>query len=177
MIHRLVFILPVVLFAGVGLALALGLGREPSRLPSVLIDQPVPEFALPVIGNEEETGFEHADLGGEVALVNVFASWCAPCRVEHPLLGRLASEGVPIYGINYKDEPEAARAWLEELGNPFEAIGADAEGRVAIDFGVYGVPETFVVDRDGRIRYRHAGPIMLRDLETTIQPLLDELGR
>ena len=118
-------------------------------LPSALIDQPAPEFALPPLAGGGEPGFSSADLHGKVSLVNVFASWCAPCRAEHQVLNALAqSKRVPIYGINYKDKPEAARAWIAELGNPYTRIGAD-DGRVGIEWGVYGVPETFVVDRAG----------------------------
>jgi cytochrome c biogenesis protein CcmG/thiol:disulfide interchange protein DsbE len=119
-----------------------------------------------------------ADLHGQVALVNVFASWCVPCRVEHPILMRLAEkDGVQIYGINYKDDAVAARRWLDQLGNPFARIGVDGNGRAAIEWGVTGVPETFVIDRDGRVRYRHVGPIQARDLDATILPLLRTLAR
>jgi cytochrome c biogenesis protein CcmG/thiol:disulfide interchange protein DsbE len=110
-------------------------------------------------------------------LVNVFASWCVPCRIEHPMLEQLAREGVPIHAINYKDAPEDALAFLRTLGDPFERVGADREGRTTIDWGVYGVPETFVIDARGRIRYRHVGPLQPRDLERTIRPLLAELAR
>ena len=114
---------------------------------------------------------------GRVSLVNVFASWCAPCRVEHPVLNALSrSNRVPIYGINYKDRPEAARSWLAELGNPYIRIGAD-DGRVGIEWGVYGVPETFVVDREGRIRYKHVGPLTRDDIERKILPLIAKLEK
>jgi cytochrome c biogenesis protein CcmG, thiol:disulfide interchange protein DsbE len=173
---KLLFILPVAVFAGVGIGLAVGLTRDPGVLPSALIDKEVPAFELPPLSGVAKPGLAQADLeDGEVALVNVFASWCVPCRVEHPLLMRLADEGLPIYGINYKDRPEDARAWLEELGDPFRRIGADQNGRVGIEWGVYGVPETFVVDRDGRIRHKHVGPLQPRDLEQTILPLVREL--
>ena len=108
-------------------------------------------------------------------LVNVFASWCVPCRIEHPLVARLAEQGVVVHGINYKDRPEAARAWLGELGDPFRHVGVDADGRTAIEWGVYGVPETFVIDRDGRIAYRHVGPLQPHDVEEKILPLLESL--
>jgi cytochrome c biogenesis protein CcmG, thiol:disulfide interchange protein DsbE len=173
---RLLFFLPVVLFVAVGIGLAVGLTRDPSVLPSVLIDKEVPAFDLPPLEGTNGPGFSSEDLDGQVSLVNVFASWCVPCRVEHPIFVRLAEQGVPIYGINYKDQPAKARAWLDELGNPFKRIGADTDGRVAIDWGVYGVPETFVVDREGRIRHRHVGPLQARDLEQTILPMLAELS-
>ena len=175
-LRRLLYLLPVLIFVGVGIGLAVGLTRDPSTLPSALIDQPVPTFELPAIAGREGPGFSSADLEGQVSLVNVFASWCVPCRVEHPLLEALTDQGVRIYGINYKDQPEQALAFLEELGNPYAAIGADRTGRVAIDWGVYGVPETFVVDAEGRIRHRHVGPIQARDLEGTILPVLAELA-
>jgi cytochrome c biogenesis protein CcmG, thiol:disulfide interchange protein DsbE len=174
---RLLFILPALVFVVVGVGLAIGLTRDPSVLPSALIDREVPAFELPPIEGRDESGFSSADLVGEVALVNVFASWCVPCRVEHPLLMALAKQGVPIYGINYKDPPGQALNWLDELGDPFVKIGADRGGRVAIDWGVYGVPETFVIDREGRIRHKHVGPLMARDLERDLLPLLAELSR
>jgi cytochrome c biogenesis protein CcmG/thiol:disulfide interchange protein DsbE len=171
--RRLLYLIPVLVFAAVGIGLAVGLTRDPSTLPSALIDRPVPQFELPALDGGE--GLSSADLKGRVSLVNVFASWCVPCRVEHPVLMRLAEEGVPIFGINYKDPPDKAKAWLAELGDPFEEIGADRNGRVGIEWGVYGVPETFVVDAQGRIRHRHVGPIQARDLEQTLRPILAEL--
>ena len=178
--RRLRYLLPVFVF--VALAAALGvqlLTGDPSKVPSALIDKPVPEFSLPPVqGFEEAGGFATADLGqGEIALVNIFASWCGPCRVEHPLLMALAEAGtVPLYGINYKDTPADAERWLGRLGNPYTLMGADLDGRTAIDWGVYGVPETFVVDGAGRIRHRHVGVLSQYDLEETILPLIEELG-
>jgi cytochrome c biogenesis protein CcmG/thiol:disulfide interchange protein DsbE len=171
--RRLLYLIPVVVFGAVGIGLAVGLTRDPSTLPSALIDRPVPAFELPALDGGD--GLSSEDLKGRVSLVNVFASWCVPCRVEHPVLMRLAQEGVPIYGINYKDPPDQAQAWLAELGNPFEKIGVDRNGRVGIEWGVYGVPETFVVDAEGRIRHKHVGPIQARDLEQTLLPILAEL--
>jgi cytochrome c biogenesis protein CcmG/thiol:disulfide interchange protein DsbE len=176
-LRRLLFFLPVLIFIGVGIGLAVGLTRDPGTLPSALIDKPVPTFELPPIAGRGGPGFSSADLAGQVSLVNVFASWCVPCRVEHPLLMALADDGIAIWGINYKDPADKAAGWLAEFGNPYRAIGADQDGRVAVDWGVYGVPETFVVDRDGRIRHRHVGPLQPRDIEETIKPLLDQLGR
>ncbi len=175
--RRLLYLIPVVVFLAVGIGLAVGLTRDPSTLPSALIDHPVPTFELPGLEGPEgnEDGLSSDDLKGQVSLVNVFASWCIPCRVEHPVLMRLAEEGIPIYGINYKDKPEQVQAWLAELGNPFKKIGADRNGRVGIDWGVYGVPETFVIDADGRIRYKFVGPIQARDLDETLRPILAEL--
>jgi len=172
---RLLFLLPAAAVLGVGAAFLAALvgGRDPALVPSTLIDRPAPEFALPALG--PRPGFTHADLGGEVALVNVFASWCAPCLEEHPVLMRLQAEGRAIYGINYKDEPEAATAWLQRWGDPYTAIGADSTGRVAIDWGVYGVPETFIVDREGHIRYRHVGAITPAIFDREIAPRLAAL--
>jgi cytochrome c biogenesis protein CcmG, thiol:disulfide interchange protein DsbE len=175
-LRRFLFLLPVLIFVGVGIGLAVGLTRDPSTLPSPLIDKPVPTFELPPLAGRNGPGFSSADLEGQVSLVNVFASWCVPCRVEHPLLMALAEDGVAIYGIDYKDPADKAAGWLAELGDPYRAIGADQDGRVAIDWGVYGVPETFVVDREGRIRHRHVGPLQPRDIEKTIRPLLAELA-
>ena len=178
--RRLRYLLPVFVF--VALAAALGvqlLTGDPNKVPSALIDKPVPEFALPPVqGFEEAGGFATTDLGqGNVALVNVFASWCGPCRVEHPLLMALAEAGtVPLYGINYKDKPADAERWLGRLGNPYTLMGADLDGRTAIDWGVYGVPETFVVDGVGRIRHRHVGVLSQYDLDETVLPLIEELG-
>ena len=151
-------------------------GKDIKQIPSALIDKPMPQFSLPpIIGRDD--GLATTDLKGKVAMVNVFASWCPPCRVEHPILMRLAEEGVEIYGINYKDKPRDALAFLAKYGDPYPRVGADAEGRASIEWGVYGYPETFVVDRSGAIRYKHIGPIMPRDLENTIRPILEKLKR
>ncbi len=170
------YLLPVALFALLAIGFYGGLETETTVLPSPLIDKPAPDFALPSLA-AGGPGFSAADLIGKVSLVNVFASWCVPCRAEHPVLNALAkSARVPIYGINYKDKPEAARAWIAELGNPYTRIGAD-DGRVGIEWGVYGVPETFVVDRDGRIRYKHVGPLTRNDINRKILPLLAKLEK
>jgi len=170
------FLIPAAVFVLLVVAFKVGLGIDPSVLPSPLIDQPAPQFALPPLHGEAR-GFSSADLAGHVSLVNTFASWCAPCRAEHPVLNALAqTKRVPIYGINYKDKEDLALAWIAELGNPYTRIGAD-DGRVGIDWGVYGVPETFIVDRDGRIRYKHVGPLTPADVERTILPLVARLER
>ena len=173
--RRLVYILPVLLFVVVAGYFFLGLQRDPSLLPSALIDKPSPAFALPGLGTKP--GFASADLAGKVVLVNFFASWCAPCRVEHPLLMRLAEEGkVVLWGIDYKDKPEDASRLLAQLGDPYGRIGVDENGRTAIDFGVYGVPETYVVDKEGRIRYRQVGPISAETWDRVLLPLVKQLG-
>jgi len=175
--HRvsLLMLLPVAIFAGLGAAFFWGLFNNDDRLPSALIGRPVPEFILPPIDGRED-GLASTDLAGEVSLVNVWASWCVPCRDENPLLVELAETGaVPIHGINYKDAPGAALAFLDELGNPFTRIGADRNGRVAIDWGVYGVPETYVIDAEGRIAMKHVGPFDRQILETEIMPVVRAL--
>jgi cytochrome c biogenesis protein CcmG, thiol:disulfide interchange protein DsbE len=175
--RRLLYILPVLAFAAAAAVFYARLGHDPQRLPSALIDKSVPQFTLPS-PLEGQPGLSTEDLTGRVVLVNVFASWCLPCGVEHPLLTQLAKEkGIPIYAINYKDKTDDARRWLAQLGNPFERIGQDLDGRVAIEWGVYGVPETFVVDREGRIRHRHAGPLMQKDVDEVILPLVRKLSQ
>ena len=173
---RLGFVLPVAAALVIGGLLYAGLFLNPSVIPSALIDEPVPEFSLPAVAGRDR-GLMSEDLGnGEVSLVNVFASWCGPCRIEHPLLMRLSEDGaVPVYGINYKDRPEDVAKWLEGFGDPYALIGADVTGRVSIDWGVYGVPETFVISAEGRIAYKHIGPMTPRDLEEKILPLVEKL--
>jgi cytochrome c biogenesis protein CcmG, thiol:disulfide interchange protein DsbE len=171
----LLFAIPLALFLSLAVFLGLGLTRDPSTLPSALVGKPAPEFALPPLEGRDQHGFSRADLGGRPMLVNVFASWCVPCRIEHPVISRLAEQGVAVQGINYKDQPADATAWLAELGDPFQHLGADRNGRVGIDFGVYGVPETYVIDKDGRVAYRHVGPLQPHDVERTILPLLERL--
>src|SRR5919199_2784257 len=177
--RRLLYLLPVALFIGIAAYLGLGLTRDPHTLPSAMIDQPAPEFSLPGLG--DRPGLGKNDLVGAgkgPTLVNFFASWCVPCRVEHPLLMRLSEEGkVRLEGIAYKDKTEDTARFLAQLGDPFKRIGVDADGRVGIDFGVYGVPETYVVDRDGKIRYRHVGPLTPEAYDTKIAPLLRELAQ
>ena len=170
------FALPVIVFAGLAAGLYYGLRNDNESLPSALIDQPAPAFQLPPLPGHEP-GFSSADLQGHVSLVNTFASWCTPCRAEHPVLNALAAtKRVAIYGIDYKDKEDAAVAWIAALGNPYARIGAD-DGRVGIDWGVYGVPETFIVDRQGRIRYKHVGPLTQADLDRKILPLVAKLEK
>jgi cytochrome c biogenesis protein CcmG/thiol:disulfide interchange protein DsbE len=172
--HSWVFLIPAAVFALLAAGFYVGLGIDPNVLPSALIDQPAPRFALPPLPGGER-GLSSTDLAGQVSLVNIFASWCTPCRAEHAVLNALAqTKRVPIYGIDYKDKVDAALAWIAELGNPYKRIGAD-DGRVGIDWGVYGVPETFIVDREGRIRYKHVGPLTQEDVERTILPLVARL--
>ena len=170
-------LLPLVLAVLSAIVLAWGLTRDPSILPSMLVGKPVPEFELPPVKGRT-LGLSHADLKGEVSLVNVFASWCVACREEHPLFMKLAAQGtVPLHGLNYKDRPDDAAQWLDSLGDPYTRTGADLSGRVAIEWGVYGVPETFVVGTDGRVAYKHIGPVNEKVLAVTILPLVEALRR
>jgi cytochrome c biogenesis protein CcmG, thiol:disulfide interchange protein DsbE len=173
-------LLPLLVFAGLASLFWLALhGGDPSTLPSALIGRPVPQFALPpieglVTDGGAAQGFATSDLArGTPIVVNVWASWCVPCHEEHPLLLALAKQpGVRLYGINYKDDPAAARRFLGRYGNPFERLGADRSGRVAIDWGVYGVPETYVITGDGRIALRHVGPLTEDAIRDQLLPLL-----
>ena len=172
---RVLLLLPLAVVGLLGAVFYWGLLNNDDRLPSTLIGRSVPEFTLPPIEGRVN-GLSSADLQGQVSLVNVWASWCVPCRTENPLLVELAVAGtVPIYGINFKDDAEAALAFLEELGDPFARIGADQSGRVAFDWGVYGLPETFVIDAEGRIAYKHVGPFDRRSLEEDILPVVRRL--
>lgn len=172
---RLIAFAPLAVFLVAIVFLGIGLTLNPREIPSPLIGKPVPEFSLPPIRGHA-LGLSSADLKGEVSLVNVFASWCVACRAEHPLLMQLKRKGVvPIHGLNYKDRPEDAEKWLGELGDPYTRTGADIDGRVAIDWGVYGVPETFVIDRQGIIAYKQIGPVNPEVLEKTILPLIRKL--
>ncbi len=173
--RRLLVALPAVGFAGLLVPLAWGLTRDPSALPSALIGKTVPTFSLPPVRGRK-LGLASDNLHGEVSLVNVFASWCVACREEHPVFMRLAQDKiVPIHGINYKDQPVDAERWLDTMGDPYTRTGADRDGRVAIDWGVYGVPETFVVGADGVIAYKHIGAVTEEALATNILPLIGRL--
>jgi cytochrome c biogenesis protein CcmG/thiol:disulfide interchange protein DsbE len=166
---------PATLFAVLLVAFAIGLRHDPHLLPSALINRPAPDFALPGL-YETAAGLTRHDLDGRVTLVNFFASWCAPCREEHPQLMALARRpNVTLDGVAYKDKPEESRRFLDRLGNPFGHIGVDRDGTTAIDFGVYGVPETYVVDGTGHIRYRHVGPLTAEDVKEKILPLIEQI--
>ena len=174
--HRhLLFFIPAVAFLLLAVVFAIGLGKDPRILPSALLGKPAPIFRLPPVEGRT-LGLATEDLEGEVSLVNVFASWCLACREEHPLLMALKARGaVTIHGLNYKDRPEDAARWLDSLGDPYTRTGADRDGRVAIDWGVYGVPETFLVDRDGRIVYKQVGPLSRKILDEVILPRVARL--
>jgi len=172
--RRLLFLAPVLAFVLVMAGFALGLRRDPSLLPSVLIGKPLPAFALAPVRPGDQ-GFTNADLGGEPALVNVYGSWCATCRIEHPMLMRLRAQGVPVYGIDWMDTAEKGNGWLQQFGDPYIRVGNDESGRAGIDLGVSGAPETFVVDKQGRVRYRHVGEITEDDWTRKIGPLMEKL--
>jgi cytochrome c biogenesis protein CcmG, thiol:disulfide interchange protein DsbE len=169
--RRWLYILPVAVFALLAAGFYVGLGVDSNVLPSALINEEAPRFDLPPLPGRTE-GFSSADLKGHVSLVNTFASWCAPCRIEHPVLNNLAQlKRVPIYGIDYKDRGEAALAWIGALGDPYARIGAD-DGRVGIDWGVYGVPETYFIDGGGIVRWRYAGALTDAVVQRDLVPLL-----
>lgn len=169
------YLVPMGIFGAILGFLFIGLGLNPREVPSPLIGKPAPAFQLVKLGDPSQT-VSREDLLGKVWMLNVWASWCAPCREEHPLVVDLAKRNpVAVYGLNYKDQGPAARAWLANLGDPYRATLVDADGRVGIDYGVYGVPETFVIDREGMIRYKHTGPLTAEVLRTRIEPLLKEL--
>ena len=173
----LLFALPGVGFAGLAVLLGKGLTQDPSLLPSALIGKQVPDFDLPPVKGRT-LGLSSKNLYGEVSLVNVFASWCVACREEHPVFMKLAeSKAVPLHGLNYKDAPEDAARWLNTMGDPYTRTGADLDGRVAIDWGVYGVPETFVVGSDGHIAHKHIGAVTEQALNETILPLVERLRK
>lgn len=175
--HRAVLLVPLLLFAVVVVFLAIGLRLDPREVPSPLIGKPIPRFSLPAVLGRS-MGLSSDDLQGEVSLVNVFASWCVACREEHPLLMQIKRAGIlPVHGLDYKDRPSDAGRWLDEMGDPYTRTGADLDGRVAIDWGVYGVPETFVIDRDGRIAYKHIGPISPTVWDQTLLPMIQRLQR
>ncbi len=174
---RLRYLFPLAAFAALTLTFgwALNRNRNPSEIPSALIGKLVPQFALPAVKGRA-LPLSSTDLGGEVSLVNVFASWCVACREEHPVFMQIRAENlVPIHGLNYKDRPDDAAKWLDTMGDPYTRTGADLNGRVAIDWGGHGVPETFVITKDGHIAHKHIGAVTPKDLEETILPLIRRL--
>lgn len=155
------YLLPGAVFALLIAVFAVGLYRDPGYVPSPLIGKPAPEFSLPRLDDPQQK-LQRSDLLGKVSLVNIWATWCTGCRQEHETLLTLARDGsVPIFGINWKDDPVLARQWLQELGNPYAAVGVDEEGVTAIDWGVYGAPETFLIGADGTVLYKHIAPMTL----------------
>lgn len=169
------YLVPMGIFAAVLAFLFAGLGLNPREVPSPLIGKPAPAFQLARLDDPTQT-IGRDQLLGKVWMLNVWASWCAPCREEHPLVIDIAQRKLlPVYGLNYKDQGQAARAWLANLGDPYTATLVDGDGRVGIDYGVYGVPETFIIDRQGIIRFKHTGPLTPEVLRTRIEPLVKEL--
>jgi cytochrome c biogenesis protein CcmG/thiol:disulfide interchange protein DsbE len=172
--RRLLFLLPVLAFVLMIAAFMAGLGRDPSKLPSTLIGKTLPAFDLPPV-RSNDVGLKSSDLAGQPMLLNVFASWCVSCRIEHPMLLQLKAEGVDVDGLDWKDEAVDGARYLQNNGDPYALAGNDRTGRTGIDLGVAGVPETFVVDRRGRVRYKHIGPIAPEDWTGVIKPLMDRL--
>jgi cytochrome c biogenesis protein CcmG, thiol:disulfide interchange protein DsbE len=171
------YLIPLVLFLGLVVFLAIGLGRDPHEVPSPLINRPAPTLSLPQLADPTKT-FSAEQMRGKVWLLNVWASWCVACREEHAMLLEIARSGiVPLYGLNYKDQREDALGWLRDLGDPYVLNASDLDGRVGIDYGVYGAPETFLIDRNGVIRFKKIGPITPDDWQNQIQPLVRELSK
>lgn len=175
--RRILFLLPLAVFLALSAVFLMQLvsGRDTSLVPSALIGKPAPQTELAALEGSGLPGLSTADFTGKVTLVNVWGSWCVPCRQEHPLLMQLAQDGrFELAGLNYKDKPENARRFLGDLGNPFDRIGVDASGRTAIDWGVYGVPETFLVGPDGTIRYKHVGPFTPESIRDDLMPAVEK---
>ena len=171
------FLIPLILFIVMVAFLAVGLKLDPREVPSPFIGKPTPAFNLPQLADPGKS-FSNANLRGQVSLLNVWASWCVSCKQEHPFLLKLAKQNIlPIYGLDYKDEREAGIEWLNRLGNPYTVSVFDADGKVGIEWGVYGVPETFVIDKQGVIRHKHTGPITEESWQKTLLPLIIQLQK
>ena len=168
---RIALFVPLVVFLALAVLLWRGLSLDPTDMPSALIDRPLPEFELPRLTQPEQT-LSSSDLVGKPFLLNVWATWCIACRAEHPFLIELANMGVPIYGVNYKDDSDMARQWLGDLGNPYRANIVDAKGDLGMDLGVFGAPETYVVDARGVIQYKHVGVVDEKVWVDRIAPIL-----
>ena len=175
MTRYLRYLVPLAIFIVLVAFLYRGLSLDPKRVPSPLVGKPMPEFSLPRLKDPTAT-LSNNDLMGKVSILNIWATWCVSCRAEHEVLLLLAKTGkVDIYGLNYKDERDKAQQWLAQLGDPYIANAFDADGRVGIDWGVYGAPETFIMDRQGIIRHKHIGPLTVDSLNNEILPLIAEL--
>lgn len=169
------YVVPLLIFIVIAIFLAVGLKLDPKNIPSPLVNKPAPAFIAAKL-DQPEHKLSPADMKGKVWLFNVWASWCVSCREEHPVLNKLAQRKlVALIGLNYKDEPDAAKQWLSTLGNPYDASIMDRDGRIGLDYGVYGVPETFVVDKQGVVRYKHTGPVRAEDVEQIFLPLISKL--
>ncbi len=171
------FLIPLALFIALVVFLGVGLQRDPREIPSPFIGKPAPAFHVVQLGDAAKS-FAPQDMLGKVWMLNVWASWCVSCRQEHPVLLEFAKQGVlPIIGLNYKDARADGNGWLQQFGDPYQLSAFDLDGRVGIDYGVYGVPETFIVDKRGVIRYKHAGPVTVELIQQTLLPLIKELNR
>ena len=177
MTPRFIYLIPLIVFLILAAYFAIGLKKDPKRLPNALADKPVPDFTLKPIKGRDTKGFAKTDLMGIVSLVNIFGSWCVACRVEHPFLMSLEKAGdVPIHGINWREEnPDAGPAWLAQFGDPYTLVGDDPNSRAAIAFGVTGAPETFLIDAHGIVRYKITGPITKEIWENILKPMIDNL--
>jgi cytochrome c biogenesis protein CcmG/thiol:disulfide interchange protein DsbE len=167
--------LPLIIFVGLVVLFAIGLGLNPRLVPSPLIDKPVPAFTLPSL--TADGNITQQDLKCGLTLFNVFASWCYACRQEHQAISWLSQNGFRVIGLNYKDQPDDAKQWLRQFGNPYTSIASDLDGRVGIDFGVYGAPETFVIDNEGIIRDKRIGPVDRSYIEDTLLPMAEQYGK
>ena len=171
------YLVPLIIFVVLSVFLYIGLSLNPREVPSPFINKPAPDFQLQKLHAMNEL-FSNKDMKGQVWLLNVWASWCVACRQEHPILVEMARRGeVPLYGLNYKDAPTQAKRWLEEHGNPYKLSAVDYEGKVGIDYGVYGVPETFIIDKEGVIRHKVIGPISVPELQNCVMPVVNELKK
>ena len=171
------YLLPLAIFFGLLWFMWRGLSLNPREIPSALLNNPVPAFSLPLL-HDPSRSLGAADMKGKVWLLNVWGSWCVSCRYEHPVLNALAKKGViPIIGLNWKDRPEDAKSWLVKFGDPYQFSVSDIDGRVGIDFGVYGAPETFIIDKAGMIRYKHTGPISEVMMNETLIPMIQGLNK
>lgn len=169
------YFLPLIIFLGIAVFLFLGLGMDPRKVPSPLVDKPAPAFSLPTL-KDPGVQVSNANFDGQVTLLNVWATWCVSCRAEHKVLMKMAKRnGVNIYGLNYKDTRDEAMQWLKFYGDPYVLNAFDADGRVGINWGVYGTPETFVIDKQGLVRHKHIGPLSDTDVKETILPMIEKL--
>ncbi len=171
---RLVLFTPLLLAIALGLVLYAAIGKDPTKLETARLNDPLPEFSLASLSDGNER-INNSSFNGQVMLLNVWATWCPSCRVEHPFLNVLSSNGVKIAGLNYKDERNAAQTWLGRLGNPYEFNIFDPEGKLGFDLGVYGAPETYVIDKFGYVRHRHVGVVDENIWQSTLKPLIDKL--
>lgn len=173
--QRLLLFIPIVLFLALALLFWRGLSLNPNDMPSALLNKPVPKFSLPRLENTAETRSENI-LQGHVSLLNVWATWCETCREEHAFLNQLKNQNIHIIGVDYKDNTADAQRWIAQLGNPYDDIIVDEEGRLGLDLGVFGAPETYVVDKQGVIRYKHIGDLNQKVWSETIKPIIDKLN-